>query len=159
MSYKRSSRGFILPSVVIASVVMLAVLVTAVGVTVSVRSTLNEQYYNELASDAAESGSVYATYCAESGALVLNTPITPATDCTGATVGGASLYIISTTNLRTTYTATLVSSGASGQVVEITGTTERLRTSNGNVYETKTQTLRQVTVYNSDAQSYTTQRY
>ena len=60
---RRASQGFALPTIVITSVVLFGVLVAAISTVASVRSTLNVQYQQALARDAAESGIAYAEYC------------------------------------------------------------------------------------------------
>lgn len=88
MQIKHSYRGgFALPTVLIASVVMLTVLAASVSSVVSVRNSLKVQYYEQLAKVAGEAGVAYAKAClAKNGNVPLWTddkPLTPATDCAG----------------------------------------------------------------------------
>lgn len=79
--------GFALPTVLIASVVMLTVLTVSVSSVVAIRTTLQTQYYEQLARTAGESGVAYAKAClSKNGNVPLwtdNKPLTPATDCAG----------------------------------------------------------------------------
>ena len=61
--FRRAAQGFALPTIVITSVVLFAVLVAVMSTVSSVRATLNSQYQQALARDAAESGVAYAEYC------------------------------------------------------------------------------------------------
>lgn len=88
MSMRQNNRGgFALPTVLIASVVMLIVLSVAVSSVASVRTTLKTQYYEQLAKAAGEAGVAYAKAClAKNGNKPLWTdakPLRPSTDCAG----------------------------------------------------------------------------
>jgi septal ring-binding cell division protein DamX len=79
--------GFALPTVLIASVVMLIVLSVSVSSVAAIRVTLKTQYYEQLAKIAGESGVAYAKACLAKNANVpLWTdakPLTPSSDCAG----------------------------------------------------------------------------
>ena len=79
--------GFALPTVLIASVVMLIVLLASVSLTVAVRTALNDQYYNKLAKSAADAGIEYAKACLSSngGKQSWDTKLTTGIKCDGAT--------------------------------------------------------------------------
>jgi Tfp pilus assembly protein PilV len=82
MQIKRISRGgFALPTVLIASVVMLTILAVSVSSVTAVRTTLKTQYYEQLAKAAGEAGVAYAKAClAQNGNKPLwtdNKPLTP----------------------------------------------------------------------------------
>lgn len=87
-------RGFALPTVLIASVILLTVLAVAVSATAAVRTTLKNQYYEQLAQTAGEAGVAYAKAClAASGNVPQWTdakPLTPTTDCSGNNIYGSS---------------------------------------------------------------------
>lgn len=91
-----SSRvGFALPTVLIASVVMLTVLTVSVTSVVSVRTAILTQYYEQVAKTAGEAGVAYAKAClAKNGNIPLWTdakPLKPSTDCAGnETIGMTS---------------------------------------------------------------------
>ena len=82
-----ASRAFALPTVLIASIVMLTILAVSVTATVAVRTTLKNQYYAQLAQIAGEAGVAYAKAClAANGNIPKWTnvkPLTPSTDCAG----------------------------------------------------------------------------
>jgi len=84
---QKSSQAFALPTVLIASIVLLMVLAVSVTATAAVRTTLKNQYYVQLAQVAGESGVAYAKAClAANGNIPQWTdakPLTPATDCSG----------------------------------------------------------------------------
>lgn len=79
--------GFALPTVLIASVVMLTILAVSVSSVTAVRTTLKTQYYEQLAKAAGEAGVAYAKAClAQNGNKPLwtdNKPLKPSTDCAG----------------------------------------------------------------------------
>lgn len=81
------SKGFALPTVLIASVVLLTILAVSVSATASVRTTLKAQYYTQLAQAAGDAGVAYAKAClAANGNVPLWTdekPLTPSTNCAG----------------------------------------------------------------------------
>ena len=88
MHNRRISRGgFALPTVLIASVVMLTILVVSVSSVAAVRVTLKTQYYEQLAKSAGEAGVAYAKAClSKNGNVPLWTdakPLRPSTDCAG----------------------------------------------------------------------------
>lgn len=63
----RQLPGFTLPSVIIASVLMMILLTAALQIAAASSHALREQYYNQLARGAAESGIVRARACAPNG--------------------------------------------------------------------------------------------
>jgi hypothetical protein len=83
----KKSQAFALPTVLIASIVLLTVLAVSVTATAAVRTVLKNQYYIQLAQVAGESGVAYAKAClAANGNIPQWTdakPLTPATDCYG----------------------------------------------------------------------------
>lgn len=99
MRITRNNRGgFALPTVLIASVVMLMVLAISVSSVATIRTALKEQHYEQLAKIAGEAGVAYAKSClAQSGNVPLWTdakPLTPATDCAGNVVLSPSVQIM-----------------------------------------------------------------
>ncbi len=82
-----SKGGFALPTVLIASVVMLIIMATSVTSVVSIRTAIKSQYYEQLARAAGEAGVAYAKAClAKNGNVPQWTdakPLTPSTDCAG----------------------------------------------------------------------------
>ena len=89
------SRAFALPTVLIASIVMLIILAVSVTATVAVRTSLKNQYYAQLAQIAGEAGVAYAKAClAANGNVPLWTnakPLTPSSDCSGNQILSSSV--------------------------------------------------------------------
>ncbi len=83
----RRLSGFALPTILIASIIMLTVLLAAVTSTSSVRAALTAQYYNQLSQNAGESGNAFAKYClSQNNGIPQWTdekPLMPNTDCSG----------------------------------------------------------------------------
>lgn len=147
MKYKHpETQGFALPTVLIASVIMLTVLVTAVQAVNSVSVSLSNQYYNTLAREAAESGIAKAQACLQASSYIPSwsdsSPLTPQTDCSGAVQSTYPATLSTSGDTATTFTvgASQVSNGS--QVVTATGTVNRLRTSDGTAWRTYTTTNR-----------------
>lgn len=84
---QKVSKAFALPTVLIASIVLLMVLAVSVTATAAVRTTLQNQYYIQLAQIAGESGVAYAKACLAANGNVPQwtdaKPLTPSTDCAG----------------------------------------------------------------------------
>ncbi|HEY8886649.1 MAG TPA: hypothetical protein VIM31_04095 [Candidatus Microsaccharimonas sp.] len=142
LGQQKTSKAFALPTVLIASIVLLMILAVSVTATAAVRTTLKNQYYVQLAQVAGESGVAYAKAClAASGNVPQWTdakPLTPATDCSGnlilsptvkalviggggsggGTAGGGGaggyLYSDSVAVTATTYPITVGAGGAAG---------------------------------------------
>ena len=85
-------RGFALPSVLIASIIMLTVLVAAVTSSAAIRVSLASQYYNQLSQAASDAGVAYARSCldANNGTPTWTdiSPLKPNTDCNGTQLYG-----------------------------------------------------------------------
>ena len=144
--YQRSA-GFALPTILIASIVMLIVLLASVSAASGMRVALNEQYYNQLAKIAAESGLARAEACLNMNNYVpqwiAGNPLRPDTTCTGSPISGGNRYIVNNGNIRTSFTINAPTTGDSGAVlVTVVGTTELVRSTNGSAREVYSQTLR-----------------
>jgi len=131
-----TTKGFALPTILIASVVLLSVLVSAVSSTVAIRSTLQNQHYNQLAQLAGESGTVYAKACLAKGDGVTwseVSPLRPNTDCAGDVIAGSSPYVLELDNVHTYFTVGMPDVDSSGVARGVTGKgyVEALRTSTG----------------------------
>lgn len=111
-----NNNGFALPTVLIASVVMLIVLLSAVSASSSTRSAIDSQYYNQIAREAVESGLTLATEC-----LKINptpgwtdaSPLRPGSSCNGS--ASESGYIIDTPTLKTSFTVGSFTTDADGR--------------------------------------------
>lgn len=65
MAVINKKSGFILPTVLMTSLVMFFVLLSSISATVAIRTALAEQYYYKLAKTAAEAGLTMAQACLE----------------------------------------------------------------------------------------------
>lgn len=139
---RRKTEGFALPTILIASVVMLIVLVSAITATESIRSALDRQYYNELAREAAESGLAYASYCLQQNSYTpswsSSYPLRADRDCTGVNSNGVSQYIINQNNVRMSFSVAYPTNMSVSQLVSSTGTVELLRPSSGQPWRSYT---------------------
>lgn len=94
------SGGFALPTILIASVVMLTVLLVAVTSTATVRVSLMSQNYNQIAKNAGEAGLAYAKACLDANNGIPQwsdtNPLKPGTDCTGTQLTGFTCPVGST---------------------------------------------------------------
>ncbi|QQG50573.1 MAG: ricin-type beta-trefoil lectin domain protein [Candidatus Saccharibacteria bacterium] len=142
-----SKNGFALPTILIASVIMLTVLVSAVSATSSIRSALDSQYYTQLAREAAESGLARANGCLRNNAYVPewsasnlypNTTCSGGTPCTNAASCFVMQYPTSQPTVRATFTVEPPEDMEVSQLVRSTGKVELLRKSNGEVWRTFT---------------------
>lgn len=154
LTAKNVERGFALPTVILASVIMLIVLVTAVSAVSSITTALAGQYYNQLAREAAESGLASARACLRTSDYVAGwstaSPLKPDTGCTGNSLGGVSPWIVSSANVRSKFTVGTPDAGSVGSVrVTATGTVELVRGSNASqVWRTYTYTAVESSRYN-----------
>lgn len=132
--------GFALPTVLLSSMVMLMILVTAVSVTSSVSRSLLEQRYTDLASLAANAGTVMATACLnQNGGQATWTdakPLKPNTDCSGDPVPGQSAYVLEQDDVRTYFEVGQPLLGAGNVPISAAskGFSEVLRTSSGEAW-------------------------
>jgi len=133
----KNKTGFALPTVLIAAVVMLTVLAAAVSVTVSIRSSLQEQRYDSYARDAANAGIAFAQACLRlNGNSVTwsnEKPLRPNTDCQGEAVGGSSAYVLQTDDYRSYFVVDKPETNSNGDPVQSAsrGFVELLRRNNG----------------------------
>ena len=152
----RRQGGFALPTVLIASIVMMAVLLVAVQSTASIRTSLESQYYNQLSQTAGEAGIAYAKACLDGNNNVPQwtdaKPLTPSTDCTGTQLAGVTCTTASTDsrcfvmingNITSTFKVGLpqLDSGGKATSVSVGGTTSLLRTSDRTVWRSYTKTF------------------
>lgn len=128
-------RGFALPTILIASVVMLIVLISAVSATASIRSALSGQYYDRLAREAAESGIARANACLQESAFIVKWSNTnklyPNTTCSGGAscTNAPSCFVMSSGAVRTTFEVGAPVSFETSQTVTATGKVELIRPS------------------------------
>ena len=102
--YERK-KGFALPTVLLASVVLLMVLVAAVSATYALDNSVNNQKYSRLADAAAQAGTAFAQACLNNSKNDItwsdSKPLRPNTDCNGNVVSGTSAYLQRTSDYRT----------------------------------------------------------
>ncbi len=141
------NRAFALPTVLIASVVLMIVLSVSVTATTSIRNALKSQYYAQLAQVAGEAGVAYAQAClAESNNVVTWSdaqPLTPATNCSGVNMGitcpsDARCWVAVDGNVRSGFSVPAPDLDSSGRpvLIEQAGYVELTRTSTGAVWRT-----------------------
>lgn len=139
------SRGFALPSIMIASVVMLIVLLAAISAVATSRSALDEQYYAKMAREAAESGVRMAEACIRSNSMTVTwtnaKPLKPNTNCNGDVVSGQSLYVLDQSTVRTSFSVGLVTSPSGTNTTPVDGIAERIRPSTHTVWRSAQQSL------------------
>ncbi len=139
LAFKSREAAFALPTVLIVSVVMLTVLLVSVTAVSSIRTALNEQYYNQIAKEAGEAGVAMATACLRQNnydPIWLNNAdptkrvLKPNTLCNGNTNGSVSAYVLDGTSIKTTFTVSEVITDVSGFVrVKSDGALQLFRTS------------------------------
>ena len=120
MKLRKSERGFVLPTIVLASVVLMMVLGAALSVASSNTSALRSLYYNKLAQEAGESGLAMAEACLAQNNYQAQwtdaTPLRPNTSCGGgaACADDASCYVVDNDNIRSTYSVGLPTTDSNG---------------------------------------------
>ena len=142
-THNRSFRGFALPSILIASVVMMIVLVVAASGISTTRTALSDSHYNRLARQAAESGAIHAQECAFNSGTVAewssatNSQLRPGTGCKGGSqCAVASCYVLFDGSLRSTYSVGAPTTNADGSmIVTVRGVTQLLRVSDNSVWK------------------------
>lgn len=144
-------KGFALPTVLIASVVLLMVLAVSVTATTAARNGLKTQYYSQLAQTAGEAGVAFANACLQASNGVPTwtnaKPLTTATNCNGDVQSGYPTFVMENGNVRSKFSVGLPPLDADGRALTIpqTGFVEVLRTSTGAVWRTYQQPSSQPT--------------
>ncbi len=152
------SRGFALPTLLIASVIMLTVLLASVTAVSSITGGINSQYYNQLAREAAESGLANAETCLRannySPTWTDASPLRPFTNCNGTTQAGFPQYVFQSGNVRTTFTVKRPTTGdASTLFIVSEGKVELTRTSDpSQIWRSYTVTVGNTSRYNDAPQ-------
>ncbi len=138
--------GFALPTILIASFVMLLVLTTTLAsVSSGVIASLQTAHYNRYAKVAADSGLAMARACLKANNYepqwTTSSPLRPNSNCSGVVNTSVSEYIHVEDSYRSTFTVpapTALSNGV--QRVTVQASANRLRTSTGLPWRTYTQT-------------------
>lgn len=111
----KKNEAFTLPTVVIVSTVMLILMVSALQFLSVSSMALRDQYYNQLAREAAEAGARRIEECWKSGSDILTTAvITPRTNCSGTSLSTQVDYVMNNGPLVTTYSGKVVNREADG---------------------------------------------
>ena len=146
----RLKGGFALPTVLIASVIMLSILVTAVSSIGSASAAIDSQYYNQLAREAAESGMARASDCLKQTPNYTAqwsdaSPLMPNTNCDGSIIPGASQWLVNNGNTRTTFRIGTPTTGSANTMrIAAGGVVDLVRASNQNTaWRTYSQSLTQ----------------
>jgi alpha-tubulin suppressor-like RCC1 family protein len=131
-----SGKGFALPTILIASTVMLAILAsTMLTVSAAVTSGIENRYYESFAKNAAQSGVAMAQACLKRNNYVAqwsSNPLRPNTDCTGTVQSSVSEYIHNTEGVQSTFSVPAPTTLANGvQRVSVNASAQRLRASSG----------------------------
>ena len=137
--------GFALPTVLIASVVMLAVLVTSISAVAATRTALQSQFFAQLARTAAESGLAMAESCINSGVPTWDSPLRTGGTCAGlaAPCSDSACYLVMSEGYRTSFSVSAPTVAGDASTAQVTGIVEQVRTSTGGVIRTYSQPLRQ----------------
>lgn len=98
----KKSVGFVLPTVVVSSIVLMTVLLAALQLASSSAAALRDQYYNTLAREAAEAGAVFMGECMKERYFDTTKTVRPGTDCLGVSRGSMST-VYRSGNLQTTF--------------------------------------------------------
>lgn len=131
------SDGFALPTILIAGLVAMMVLMTALTSSSSVRVALDEQYYQQLAREAAESGIAVAKDCLKNNGNISSwagKTLTPKTNCAGNNVAAYNDYLMQSGNIETTYTVDDLPAEADQTQVRVTGIVKLKRLTDGSVW-------------------------
>lgn len=132
----KTKNGFALPTVMITSVVMLAVLLTGLVYTSSTNVTVRDQYYDQLAREAAESGLNTLVGCLRAGVNPTGTYTPQSTSCSVPAIDNVkSNYVMTATTagtlVKTTFTAVPSTIDSAGYyTLSAVGTAQLFRTSN-----------------------------
>lgn len=148
-----SNYGFALPSILIASLIMITVLVTAVSATTSVSEALDDQHFQMYAKTAVDSGIAYAKRCIDAGGMTWSDamPLRPYTDCNGALLSGLSCpaastdsrcYVYSDARSSSTFIVGGSSSIAGAIHITVVGTLSITRQSSSQIWKEYTTTAR-----------------
>lgn len=145
--------GFTLPVVLLVSITILIIGLSMSQASSSIRTSINNQYYKRLATEAAQSGIAYGNYClthnsyTQSWGPALSRPnLTQSTDCYGATNAMGLTSIANIPNVRVTFTIGDTQGRSDGATLIIsTGKVERLRAGTNTVFETYTTVVKRVT--------------
>lgn len=155
MKVLRGEQAFALPTVVIASLILMIVLAAALSTSSSTRSALEEQYYNQLAREAAEAGWAKAEACiAQNGSITWSNanPLMPNTNCSGTVTTACpndACYLVNSSNTRTYFSVGAAASQGSSSSTSYTvaSYTQLIRVSSGTIWKTLTNSFNYTSSY------------
>lgn len=146
-------QGFALPTVLIASVVMLSMLLLSLQIISASSGALREQYYQQVAREAAEAGSARARECLSqvgSAAWTDSSPLRPHSDCSGTSAACApngNCYVQNAEGVRSSFYVGAATTGVEGRVsYSARGVVELLRP-DGSVRKTVSQSIGYAAAY------------
>lgn len=151
MKFRGGTSGFALPTVVISSLILMIVLVAGLSVATSTRTSVQEQYYDQLTRESAEAGIMFAQACMAKNFSIAQwttSPLVPNGSCTGGTActNQPTCFVYQSGNMQMRFTVAQPTDNGDGtQVATSTGIVELTRTSNGAVYKTYTKVLKVTT--------------
>lgn len=136
------SKGFALPTVMIASVVMLMVLMSGLVSASSVNSAIRDQHESKMLKLAAEAGVAMANACLgktySQATWTAAKPLKPNTDCNGDPISGANAYVVDTPTLKTSFEVAEVTVDNGVQRTSVTATSNKYRKTSATVAKTDT---------------------
>lgn len=130
---RKMNRGFALPTVIIASVVMMMVLLSGLTASSSVNTAIRNQYDAKQLRLAAQSGVAMMNTCLAASynqaTWTASKPLRPNTDCNGDPISGASAYVLDTPTMKTSFEVTAVAFEYGAQRTSVTATSNKYRSS------------------------------
>lgn len=145
----KKQRGFALPTVMIASVVMLMVLLSGLTSASSINTAIRSQYDNKQLRLAVQSGTAMMHSCLgksyNQAGWSTAKPLKPNTDCNGDPISGASQYVLDTPTLKTSFEVRDVAFEYGAQRTSIVGKLEKYRGSSS-VIESQTSDTKNIVI-------------
>ncbi len=123
---KDRRNGYILPATILIGLGIAIMSGTFLQYTSLSSQNLNNQSYDSMAQDAADSGIAYANSCVTTGASAWSS-LTPGTDCSGVSSGGSVYINQQGTEWRSTFSVAAPTSVGQSLEVVSTGTVQILR--------------------------------
>lgn len=97
--------GFLLPAVIFISLGIMTASLALMQVISGNSDSLNRQYFQTLAKEAAQAGIVQANACISAGSSTWSS-LTPGYDCSNTRIGSSPLYVAKNDNWESSYTVT-----------------------------------------------------
>jgi alpha-tubulin suppressor-like RCC1 family protein/type II secretory pathway pseudopilin PulG len=145
--------GFTLPTVLVASTVMIMVLLAGLQLSISASNALKSQYYNQLAREAAEAGVAKARECLElTGTATWSdaSPLQPQTYCDGTAsvlCPNDQCYVMKNDDLRTSFAVGAPVVGANGRLEYTVKSNVDLTRTGGAVWRTYNSSANYASMY------------